>query len=87
MKVFVGNHLDFSLFWCAGGAQRTPVKKKIKTMSRSLQMLNVARLNVKALKNQSEVEEREVPDRPARRCSYRNKHRETNTTSQWQCSI
>ncbi|XP_056908129.1 treslin isoform X2 [Takifugu flavidus] len=63
------------------GAQRTPVKQKMKTMSRSLQMLNVARLNVKAHKNQSEVEEREVLDRPARRCSYRNKHRETNTTN------
>ncbi|XP_065148040.1 treslin isoform X1 [Paramisgurnus dabryanus] len=34
------------------GTQRTPVRQKMKTMSRSLQMLNVARLNVKAQKNQ-----------------------------------
>ncbi|XP_053742200.1 treslin [Synchiropus splendidus] len=33
---------------------RTPVKQKMKTMSRSLQMLNVARLNAKAQKNQLE---------------------------------
>ncbi|KAG7221120.1 hypothetical protein INR49_017561 [Caranx melampygus] len=39
------------------GAQRTPVKRKMKTMSRSLQMLNVARLNVKAQKNQAEAEQ------------------------------
>lgn len=32
----------------AGGVPRTPVRQKMKTMSRSLQMLNVARLNVKA---------------------------------------
>ncbi|XP_055078527.1 treslin [Periophthalmus magnuspinnatus] len=38
------------------GAQRTPVKQKMKTMSRSLQMLNVARLNVKAQKTQSDSE-------------------------------
>ncbi|XP_041651864.1 treslin [Cheilinus undulatus] len=38
------------------GTQRTPVKQKMKTMSRSLQMLNVARLNVKAQKNQTESE-------------------------------
>ncbi|KAM6972945.1 treslin [Aplochiton taeniatus] len=36
------------------GAQRTPVRQKMKTMSRSLQMLNVARLNVKAKESQSE---------------------------------
>nr|XP_023673178.1 treslin isoform X1 [Paramormyrops kingsleyae] len=40
------------------GAQRTPVRQKMKTMmktmSRSLQMLNVARLNVKAQKSQAE---------------------------------
>ncbi|XP_031688892.1 treslin isoform X2 [Oncorhynchus kisutch] len=35
------------------GAQRTPVRQKMKTMSRSLQMLNVARLNVKAQKSQA----------------------------------
>ncbi|KAJ3595855.1 hypothetical protein NHX12_002267 [Muraenolepis orangiensis] len=38
------------------GAQRTPVKQKMKTMSRSLQMLNVARLNVKAQKSQGEAD-------------------------------
>ncbi|NWU96253.1 TICRR protein, partial [Upupa epops] len=32
------------------GVPRTPVRQKMKTMSRSLQMLNVARLNVKAQK-------------------------------------
>lgn len=41
-----------------GGAQRTPVRQKMKTMmktmSRSLQMLNVARLNAKAQKCQAE---------------------------------
>nr|XP_019934839.1 PREDICTED: treslin [Paralichthys olivaceus] len=60
------------------GAQRTPVKQKMKTMSRSLQMLNVARLNVKAQKNQAEAEqlggESKVPDRQGkRRSSDRNK--------------
>ncbi|EMP29187.1 Treslin [Chelonia mydas] len=35
-----------------GGVPRTPVRQKMKTMSRSLQMLNVARLNVKAQKFQ-----------------------------------
>lgn len=38
------------------GAQRTPVKQKMKSMSRSLQMLNVARLNVKAQKTQCDSE-------------------------------
>lgn len=38
------------------GAQRTPVKQKMRSMSRSLQMLNVARLNVKAQKIQSDSE-------------------------------
>ncbi|KAM3870121.1 treslin [Diretmus argenteus] len=38
------------------GAQRTPVKQKIQTMSRSMQMLNVAWLNLKAQKNQAEAE-------------------------------
>ncbi|NXT86742.1 TICRR protein, partial [Anhinga rufa] len=36
------------------GVPRTPVRQKMKTMSRSLQMLNVARLNVKAQKSQPE---------------------------------
>ncbi|KAM8892044.1 treslin isoform 2-T2 [Spinachia spinachia] len=55
------------------GAQRTPVKQKMKTMSRSLQMLNVARLNVKAQKDQAEAEqlgaEGRAPDRPGKRRS------------------
>lgn len=33
-----------------GGVPRTPVRQKMKTMCRSLKMLNVARLNVKAQK-------------------------------------
>ncbi|KAK7880672.1 hypothetical protein WMY93_032670 [Mugilogobius chulae] len=45
------------------GAQRTPVKQKMKTMSRSLQMLNVARLNVKAQKTQPDSETNEKPKR------------------------
>uniref|UniRef100_A0A3P8SWB1 Treslin N-terminal domain-containing protein n=1 Tax=Amphiprion percula TaxID=161767 RepID=A0A3P8SWB1_AMPPE len=52
---------------------RTPVKQKMKTMSRSLQMLNVARLNVKAQKTQAEAEhlgtEGRGPDRLAKRQS------------------
>ncbi|XP_034031690.1 LOW QUALITY PROTEIN: treslin [Thalassophryne amazonica] len=55
------------------GSQRTPVKQKMKTMSRSLQMLNVARLNVKAQKNQNECEqlvaESKGPDKQCRRRS------------------
>ncbi|KAM4619161.1 treslin [Polymixia lowei] len=55
------------------GAQRTPVKQKMKTMSRSLQMLNVARLNVKAQKSQAESEpqgpEARGADRPGKRRS------------------
>uniref|UniRef100_A0A8C2WE73 Treslin N-terminal domain-containing protein n=1 Tax=Cyclopterus lumpus TaxID=8103 RepID=A0A8C2WE73_CYCLU len=69
------------------GAQRTPVKQKMKTMSRSLQMLNVARLNVKAQKNQAEAEqlgaECRGPDRRGkRRSSDRNKPGATNTISE-----
>nr|XP_046249890.1 treslin [Scatophagus argus] len=68
------------------GAQRTPVKQKMKTMSRSLQMLNVARLNVKAQKNQAEAEQLGVecrgPDRQGkRRGSDRNKSEGANTIS------
>nr|XP_040018278.1 treslin isoform X1 [Gasterosteus aculeatus aculeatus] len=68
------------------GAQRTPVKQKMKTMSRSLQMLNVARLNVKAQKDQAEAEqlgaEGTAPDRPGkRRSSDRNKPGEANAIS------
>ena len=46
--------LTVELLFCgvAGGVPRTPVRQKMKTMSRSLQMLNVARLNVKAQKFQ-----------------------------------
>ncbi|KAM4572952.1 treslin [Odontesthes bonariensis] len=51
------------------GAHRTPVKQKMKTMSRSLQMLNVARLNVKAQKNQTEQlgTEGKAADRPGKK--------------------
>uniref|UniRef100_A0A3B4T330 TOPBP1 interacting checkpoint and replication regulator n=1 Tax=Seriola dumerili TaxID=41447 RepID=A0A3B4T330_SERDU len=68
------------------GAQCTPVKQKMKTMSRSLQMLNVARLNVKAQKNQAEAEQLGAdgrgPDRPGkRRSSDRNKSGGANTIS------
>ncbi|XP_051808511.1 treslin isoform X2 [Acanthochromis polyacanthus] len=68
------------------GAQRTPVKQKMKTMSRSLQMLNVARLNVKAQKTQAEAEqlgtEGRGPDRLAkRRSSDRNKSGGASTIS------
>ncbi|XP_071348126.1 treslin isoform X2 [Trachinotus anak] len=68
------------------GAQRTPVKQKMKTMSRSLQMLNVARLNVKAQKNQAEAEqlgaESRGPDRQGkRRSSDRKKSGGANTIS------
>lgn len=49
-------------------------------MSRSLQMLNVARLNVKALKNQEE--QQEAPERPGRRRSTRNKRREAHASRQ-----
>ncbi|XP_053128624.1 treslin isoform X2 [Hemicordylus capensis] len=38
------------------GVPRTPVRKKMQAMSRSLQMLNVARLNVKAQKFQPDEE-------------------------------
>ncbi|XP_047453301.1 treslin isoform X2 [Mugil cephalus] len=68
------------------GAHRTPVKQKMKTMSRSLQMLNVARLNVKAQKNQAEAEQLGTdgrpPDKPGkRRSSDRNKSGRTSTIS------
>ncbi|XP_014327371.1 treslin isoform X1 [Xiphophorus maculatus] len=55
------------------GAHRTPVKQKMKTMSRSLQMLNVARLNVKAQKSQSEAEPPGADRAGKRRLSDRNK--------------
>ncbi|CAK6954482.1 treslin [Scomber scombrus] len=68
------------------GAQRTPVKQKMKTMSRSLQMLNVARLNVKAQKDQAEAEqlgaEVKGSDRQGKkRSSDRNKSAGANAIS------
>lgn len=76
-----------SHLWSTVGAQRTPVKQKMKTMSRSLQMLNVARLNVKAQKNQAEAEQIGVegkgPERRGkRRSSDRNKSEGVNTISE-----
>ncbi|XP_026856744.2 treslin [Electrophorus electricus] len=38
------------------GAQHTPMRQKMKTMSRSLQMLNFARFSVKAQKSQAETD-------------------------------
>ncbi|CAJ1055984.1 LOW QUALITY PROTEIN: treslin [Xyrichtys novacula] len=62
------------------GTQRTPVKQKMKTMSRSLQMLNVARLNVKAQKSQADAEqpgpEGRGPDRQGKRRSSDRKKSE-----------
>ncbi|KAK2842631.1 hypothetical protein Q5P01_012831 [Channa striata] len=68
------------------GTQRTPVKQKMKTMSRSLQMLNVARLNVKAQKSQAETEQPGAEGRGTdrtgkRRSSDRNKSEAANTIS------
>ncbi|MEQ2315101.1 hypothetical protein AMECASPLE_018767 [Ameca splendens] len=68
------------------GAHCTPVKQKMKTMSRSLQMLNVARLNVKAQKTQTETEpvgsEGRGADRPGRRrLSDKNKPGGASTLS------
>ncbi|XP_051548860.1 treslin-like isoform X2 [Myxocyprinus asiaticus] len=54
------------------GTQRTPVRQKMKTMSRSLQMLNFARLNVKAQKTQadsSSVGSARGADKGDKRCS------------------
>ncbi|KAL0967940.1 hypothetical protein UPYG_G00260130 [Umbra pygmaea] len=52
------SHADHNKMGKKRGAQRTPVRQKMKTMSRSLQMLNVARLNVKAQKDHAgELEE------------------------------
>uniref|UniRef100_A0A3Q2ZXU5 TOPBP1 interacting checkpoint and replication regulator n=1 Tax=Kryptolebias marmoratus TaxID=37003 RepID=A0A3Q2ZXU5_KRYMA len=66
------------------GAHCTPVKQKMKTMSRSLQMLNVARLNVKAQKNQADSDqlgpECRGSDRPGRRRD-RSKSEGTRTIS------
>ncbi|XP_058264470.1 treslin isoform X2 [Hemibagrus wyckioides] len=54
------------------GTQRTPVRQKMKTMSRSLQMLNVARFNVKAQKNQTETDSSSTTkgtEKRGKRCS------------------
>ncbi|KAI4902695.1 hypothetical protein NFI96_028969 [Prochilodus magdalenae] len=54
------------------GTQRTPVRQKMKTMSRSLQMLNVARFNIKEQKNQAEVDLSSTAkgsEKQGRRCS------------------
>lgn len=79
---FLNNFLSISI----GGTHRTPVKQKMKTMSRSLQMLNVARLNVKAQKNQAESEQlgtegREADRTGKRRSSDRNKPGVANVIS------
>ncbi|XP_013888143.1 treslin isoform X2 [Austrofundulus limnaeus] len=68
------------------GAHCTPVKQKMKTMSRSLQMLNVARLNVKAQKNQTDSDqlgpECRGSGRPGRRrCSERSKSEGRSTVT------
>uniref|UniRef100_A0A3B3WKY8 Treslin N-terminal domain-containing protein n=1 Tax=Poecilia mexicana TaxID=48701 RepID=A0A3B3WKY8_9TELE len=63
------------------GAHRTPVNQKMKTMSRSLQMLNVARLNVKAQKSQSEAEPPGADRAGKRRLSDRNKPAATSALS------
>ncbi|KAJ0029126.1 hypothetical protein NQD34_004123 [Periophthalmus magnuspinnatus] len=59
------------------GAQRTPVKQKMKTMSRSLQMLNVARLNVKAQKTQSDSEPNGA-EKPKRKAGDKDKAKDHN---------
>ncbi|XP_061780817.1 treslin isoform X2 [Nerophis lumbriciformis] len=59
------------------GTQRTPVKQKMKTMSRSLQMLNVARLNVKAQKSQADAEPMGPEDKGAERPSKRRSNDKT----------
>ncbi|XP_028305861.1 treslin isoform X2 [Gouania willdenowi] len=67
------------------GAQRTPVKQRMRSMSRSMQMLNVARLNVKAQKNQGDAEQQGTDQRGAekpvkRRSSDRNKSEAPQST-------
>lgn len=47
-------HTPFLFSTRAGGLPRTPIRQKMKTMPRSLQMLNAAMLNVKAQKQQPE---------------------------------
>ncbi|NXY01856.1 TICRR protein, partial [Pteruthius melanotis] len=51
------------------GVPRTPVRQKMKTMSRSLQMLNVARLNVKAQKFQPDAVPPAVNEKVAQKLS------------------
>ncbi|XP_015242005.1 PREDICTED: treslin isoform X2 [Cyprinodon variegatus] len=75
-ELYQGSQETFSKRAKKRGAHRTPVKQKMKTMSRSLQMLNVARLNVKAQKTESEPagSESRGADRPGKkRNSDRNK--------------
>uniref|UniRef100_A0A4W3I1G0 Treslin N-terminal domain-containing protein n=1 Tax=Callorhinchus milii TaxID=7868 RepID=A0A4W3I1G0_CALMI len=55
----------------ATGIPRTPLRQKMKSMSRSLQMLNVARLNVKAQKCQPEATPLPVTE-PARHQAKRH---------------
>ncbi|MBN3308951.1 TICRR protein, partial [Amia calva] len=69
------------------GVPRTPVRQKMKAMSRSLQMLNVARLNVKAQKShveETQASERPVRKPPKRRSADRDKasHRSTDFKSE-----
>lgn len=54
------------------GTHCTPVRQKMKTMSRSLQMLNFARLNVKAQKTQADSSSARSavgPEKGGKRCS------------------
>ncbi|XP_036400192.1 treslin [Megalops cyprinoides] len=63
-------------------AQRTPVRQKMRTMSRSLQMLNTARLNAKALKSRTEEPsggERGPEKAGKRRSGDRSKTRSSTT--------
>ncbi|XP_069078804.1 treslin isoform X2 [Pleurodeles waltl] len=57
------------------GIPRTPVRQKMKTMSRSLQMLNVARLNVKAQKCQHDDQSQPVIEKMPQK---QRRHRSTN---------
>uniref|UniRef100_A0A3Q2Y229 Treslin N-terminal domain-containing protein n=1 Tax=Hippocampus comes TaxID=109280 RepID=A0A3Q2Y229_HIPCM len=73
-----------------GGSQRTPMKQKMKSMSRSLQMLNVARLNAKAQKWRADEEpaapEGKGAERPAkRRPSDKNKAERVDIIRKYPC--
>uniref|UniRef100_A0A3Q2CQ53 TOPBP1 interacting checkpoint and replication regulator n=1 Tax=Cyprinodon variegatus TaxID=28743 RepID=A0A3Q2CQ53_CYPVA len=87
-ELYQGSQETFSKRAKKRGAHRTPVKQKMKTMSRSLQMLNVARLNVKAQKTESEPagSESRGADRPGKkRNSDRNKPGGAATLSKALC--